>query len=157
MNTLQRCVLAILSAAFIRSILLQILQDLNLKEWIRLLCGIYITVVIVGGLRQLDYQELMERLDAAYAGASECSDEGKNQARSATAQIIKQKCEAYILDIAGQMNAAVSVDISLSEEEIPVPEKIIVYGSVSPYTKTKLCAVLTEDLGIDRRHQIWIG
>lgn len=157
MNTLQRGVFAIFAAAFIRSVLLQILQDRNLREWIHLLGGIYITVVIVGGIRQLDYNKLMEQLDITYTGASEYALEGKNQARSAMEQIIKQNCEAYILDVAEQMDVTVTVDVFFSDEEVPVPEKIMVYGSVSPYAKTKLSAIITEDLGLDRGSQVWIG
>lgn len=157
MSGIQRTVMAILTAVFLRSILKQILQDQKMKDWMHLLGGIYITVVIACGIRQLDYSAVTDQIHSSWEEADFYSMEGKHQADAVLHQRIKDSCEAYVLNIAGQMNAAIKVDITLSDQEIPVPEKIVVYGEVSSDIKTRLSEILTQDLGINRGDQIWIG
>ena len=89
MSGLQRIVMAIPTAVFLRSILKQILQDQKMKDWMHLLGGIYITVVIACGIRQLDYSAVTDQIHSSWEEADFYSMEGKHQADAVLHQRIK--------------------------------------------------------------------
>ncbi len=81
--------------------------------------------------------------------------QGKEYSQKALQDIIKQRTEAYILGKAGQLKAELTVRVSLTEDEIPVPRSVELKGNVSPYAKKTLQTMLSQELGIPEENQIW--
>ena len=71
------------------------------------------------------------------------------------AQFIKERTQSYILDKAQSLNAVLDVEVTLSDDEIPVPVKVCITGKVSPYARGRLENLIIEDLGIEKENQIW--
>ena len=69
--------------------------------------------------------------------------------------IIKDRTEAYILDKAASMGLSLRVEVILSEEEIPKPITVKLWGTVPPYTKTRLRNWMEDTLGIGEEDQLW--
>lgn len=88
--------------------------------------------------------------DGAYA-----VEQGKTMTQQALSEIIKSRCEAYILDKAAGMDLSLTVEVGLSADEMPVPKTVRISGNISPYKKSKLKSVLVKDLGIEEENQIW--
>ena len=65
-------------------------------------------------------------------------------------EIIKQRTQAYILDKAQALNTVLEVEVTLSDDDIPVPLKVRLKGKISPYAKGRLQATIAEDLGIEK-------
>ena len=65
------------------------------------------------------------------------------------------KAEAYILEIAGQLSASVTVEVSVGGDSIPVPQSVRLDGAVTPYAKSRLQTIISEELGISKENQIW--
>jgi hypothetical protein len=59
------------------------------------------------------------------------------------------------LDKAQALNTALEVEVTLSDDEIPIPVKVRLSGKVSPYAKGRLQQIISEELGIERENQIW--
>ena len=80
---------------------------------------------------------------------------GENLARDSMAEIIKSETEAYILDTARSLQAEVTVEVSVNEEN--VPDSVTVSGAVSPYVRRQLQRIIESDLGIAKENQKWTG
>ena len=78
-------------------------------------------------------------------------------ADDALRQIIKTETEAYILDKAAQFDLQLDVQVALTDDVMPVPESVQLTGSVSPYVKSRLQILISNDLGIPKEQQLWTG
>ena len=87
--------------------------------------------------------------------AQEAATAGEQQAKSALRESIKQRTEAYILDKAKTLAAQVAVEVTLSNEAIPVPIAVRISGNISPYARMQLQTILQEELGIPKEAQAW--
>ena len=74
-----------------------------------------------------------------------------------TREIITDKTCAYILDKAETLRAQLTVQVILSDEELPVPERIYLTGQASPYARSMLQRLIEEELGVPKERQIWTG
>lgn len=94
----------------------------------------------------------MESLDSE--GASYVA-QGQNQGKDLYRDSIKQALEAYILDEVRRLECQLTVEVILSEEELPIPRQVRLTGDISPYNRQKLSNFLSEQLGVAREEQIW--
>lgn len=124
------------------------------KKLLRLICGVFLTGMIVGPIARVDVQSL---LSGMLPEVSAADTSGETMARNAMAAIIKQKCEAYILDKAEALGLHLSVTVLLGSGDLPVPEGIRISGEAAPDKRLQLSAMLTEDMGIPEEAQQWIG
>lgn len=81
--------------------------------------------------------------------------EGKQQMQNSMAEIIKEQTRAYILEKAQQFNANIEVAVQLSDQTVPTPVGVTLYGTVAPYAKQQLSDVIEKDLGISKEKQQW--
>ena len=155
MEGLRQYVVSAVSAALICSVVTHITKNSGFSNIVRVLCGLFMTIVLlhpVCGLRDNTWNFLTEEWEQQ---SESISAGGLRSADSMKAEIIKQQTEAYILEKAAAMNAAVEVRISVGDNCVPVSARIS--GSVSPMTKSRLEDILTSELGISGEHQQWIG
>ena len=80
---------------------------------------------------------------------------GQDQANDMLRQIITERTEAYILDKAKSMGVNLSVEVVLSDAELPTPETVILTGEASPYVKKRLRTILISDLDISEEELQW--
>ena len=78
-------------------------------------------------------------------------------AYQAMTELIKEKSQAYILDKAAELDASITADVTISEEELPKPLSVVISGQVSPYNRKRLESILETDLGIAKENQVWTG
>ena len=88
--------------------------------------------------------------DAAYAVA-----QGEAEAKKELQGIITSRVQAYILEKANQYDATLQVQVTLSEDPIPVPIGVTITGSISPYGKKQMQKIIESDLGVAKEDQIW--
>ena len=86
--------------------------------------------------------------------AAEIAEQSGEMAESEFRKIIIEQTEAYVLDKAAELNADVSVEITLAKEE-PIPRAIVITGDVAPYNKSVLSQYLADTIGISEDAQIW--
>jgi hypothetical protein len=71
------------------------------------------------------------------------------------AEIIKHRTAAYILQRAQELHVHLDIEVVLSADDIPVPEKVFLSGTVAPFAKKQLQQIIEQDLGIAKECQIW--
>lgn len=148
-------VIRVVAAALLSGILTRLTRKCGSGEVIQMLCGIFMTIVLVqpiyGGNEMILESELQELSKQAEA----VSREGTAEADSIRKQFIKQRVEAYISNRAETLGADIQASVSLGEDCVPFFVRIT--GSVSPMNRSRLTQVIVSELGIPRERQEWIG
>lgn len=158
MEALGRYILSVTAA----SILLSILQTLAGKKGgsaalVRLIGGLFLTFTMIAPTADVDLKVIFDMpFDFAEQGSA-IAAQGQQITQQELQVIIKKRLEAYILDKAEALNAQLEVEVTLSQDEIPVPTAVRLRGSASPYARTNLQQFLADSMGIPRENQVWIG
>ncbi len=156
MDTIRDYLLAIVAAAIICGIVTKFLGEKGAQGTLaKMICGLFLTFTLVRPIADFQIGDITDITDWYSGEADRAVSAGTSMTKNALRQCIKARAEAYILDKAEQMRAELTVQIELSEDDIPVPKSIQLTGNVSPYTKNRLQTIIKEDLGIDKEHQKW--
>ena len=124
---------------------------------LQLIGGLFLTFTVIAPIADVELEEILDvPWDFAVQGNA-IAEEGQQYAQDQLHGIIKDRCEAYILDKALALQAQLQVEVMLSQDEIPVPASVRLQGSISPYARNALQQWLQDDIGIPKERQIWIG
>lgn len=149
-------VLSVISAAIITAIISSFFNGKNaISGIIKLVAGLFLTFVIISPLTKLDFTTVNDYLEEFTLEGVEAASVGENIAKEAEGEIITGRVQAYILDKAKSCGAQLDVEVVLDQNNIPVLVKL--GGNISPFAKAQVAAIITEDLGISKEQQIWIG
>lgn len=127
------------------------------EKLIKLVSGVMLCMIALQPVSRLDIGNFLDEWKFDLSAGADASGEGEILAREARYKLIKGSCEAYILDKATELGLDITVDITLSKDSIPKPQSVSIRGSISPYGKVQLQHILTNDLGIAKENQTWIG
>ena len=156
MSQLGDYVLTVISASVIVAILCTFFGDKGgVSEILKVICGIFLTFVVINPLVKLDFSAVLNYLEHVNIEGMEAASAGENMAREAEGDIIKSRVQAYILDKADSFGIRLNVEVVLDQENIPVSVEL--QGNISPYAKTRMIEIITEELGIAKENQLWIG
>lgn len=155
MEGLRQYAISVVAAAMICGVLSSLLQNSAAKELVKLLCGLFLTVTVISPLVDIDFDALMEFSFPYTQEAEYVAARGENMARETIADIIKTETEAYILDKAAELNTELTVEVTVSDDRIPV--SAVLSGDISPYARQQLENILQRDLGIAKENQVWTG
>lgn len=158
MEAVGRYIISVSAAAILCGILKSIFPSKSANAaLLHLASGIFLSLVAIQPLSQIDLEALPVITDDYLSEAQAVSAQGQFLARDSMGDIIKSRAEAYILDKAREYHAELTVEVTLSAGDPPVPASVRLTGTVSPYAKRRLETILLEDLGIPKENQIWIG
>ena len=124
---------------------------------IKMLVGIFLAFTVISPIVKLDFDYFLNEGMQMDRMGSEISQEGIQAAEEAYRLGIQSRTEAYILDKATVLAPGLTVEVTLSEEDIAVPCGAILSGEVSPYAKSTLQNILETELNIPKEAQIWTG
>lgn len=127
------------------------------KIIMKMVTGLAMTVVVLSPLLTVEKISFRTHFDDILADGDIAVQRGILAAKESSAKFIKEKSEAYVLNKASELGAQVSVNVNLSDTELPTPSQITVCGTVSPYIKMKLTECIREELGIVEDDQEWIS
>ena len=122
---------------------------------IRLLCGVFLTVVLVQPLGSFSFDTPLQWTQGLETAAADAVRQGSREAQAQKEAIIKTRLEAYIVEKAAQAGASVTADITLGGDGLP--RAVTVTGALSPAAKGRLKRMLTQELGIPEVRQQWNG
>ncbi len=155
MEGLRQYVISVVTAALICGIVSGIVQEGRAKPLVRLLCGLVLSLTAIRPIAVIDLADLSD-FSLGYAQEAESiAAAGKEMAHEAMEDIIKAGSEAYILDKASDLNTQINVEVTISDEQLPV--SAVISGEVSPYARKQLEAILQADMGIAKENQQWTG
>ena len=156
MTPLAEYILSVISASVMGVIICSFFDDKSaISAVVKVIFGLFITFVVVNPLVQLDFSGIEDYMEHMTLEGLEVASVGENMAREAEGEIIKSRVQAYILDKADSFGTRLNAEVVLDQENIPVLVEL--YGNISPYAKIKMTEMITEDLGIEKENQRWIG
>ena len=158
MEALGRYILSVTAAA----ILLGILRSLHGKKrsstaLIQLLGGLFLTFTMIAPMADVDLDAIFDSPWMFTADASVFAAEGHAISQEQLRSIIKERSEAYILGKASSYHAQLDVDVIISQDAMPIPTAVSLWGSVSPYVKGEMEQWLQDNMGIQKENQLWNG
>ena len=124
---------------------------------IKMLAGIFLAVTVVRPLGDFRVGNLNDYFGDLNAGGEAAAASGIQMSQEAISSIIKSETEAYILDKAASLGVTLSVEVMVENGSVPQLSGVQLSGQVSPYARQQLSAMITDDLGIARENQEWIG
>ena len=149
-------ILSVISATLLYSILHSLLDKKgSAAGLLQLIGGLFLTFAVIAPLADFDFSELIDEPWNYTLQGSRIVAEGEQIAREQLHDIIKQRCEAYIFDKAMSYQSPIRVEVSLSQDDIPIPSMVSLEGSVSPYVKSTMQQWLQDEIGIPKENQIW--
>ena len=124
---------------------------------IRMICGLFLAFTVISPITDLNFGILDAFSQELDADTSTAISIGEELRQESVRELIKQETEAYILDKARLLGCSLEVTVSVCEAEVPVPESVRITGNVSASARRELEIVLSQELGISKENQQWIG
>ena len=156
MTAMSKYIFSVTAAAILVAVLRPLLDGKGAGGTIgKMVGGIFLLFTILQPLAQFRINAWDDLTTRFEADAAHAVSQGQTAAKKELAKSISAGVEAYILDKATQYDAALAVQVTLSEDAIPIPVAVTIYGSISPYGKKQLQKVIENDLGIAKEDQIW--
>lgn len=157
MDSIRSYLLSVVAAAVICGIVTRLLGEKGTQGAVaKLLTGIFLALTVISPLAKVKLDRLTDLTESYRVDGFTAAAAGEEMTREALAQSIKAQSEAYILDKATALEVTLAVEVTLTDEDIPVPCEVRLSGQVSPYAKNKLAGIIAEDLGIGKECQTWI-
>lgn len=156
MEDIKIYLLGIVGAAVICGIITRFVGEKGTQgAMVKLIAGLFLTFTVIRPIANIRLDGWSDFADLYSDSGVEAAAAGERMTKDALRSSIKAQTEAYILDKAAALALNLEVDVTLSDDEIPIPATVRLSGKSSPYAKLRLQAIITQDLGIDKEHQIW--
>ena len=141
------CMLAVLASVLV--------HGSPIRKFVRLIGGILVLLVAVSPLLSVDTEKLSERLKEICEANSFDTNAVAENRYSVLSEHIKQTTETYIENKAAELGAAIQAEVTLTNDEYPVPNKVRIIGTLTAEQISSMAAYLTDSLGIAPEHQEW--
>lgn len=155
MIELRQYVLRIVSGALVCGILLGCIHGDNHETLLRMLCSIFLAILIMEPILNIDQIPDFTFVQDAIEEGQQEAQSGEAMAYQETERIITSYLETYILDKAKRKGANLTAEIILDNNHLPV--QAILNGSVTNQVKLELSDIIASDLGISKENQLWTG
>ena len=148
--------LSILSAGLLCAFATSISKSSSgVGKMLGLICGLFMTMTILSPLVKWNPMQHLDTFDVNRGDSEAIIQEGQVQANSAMREVISQQCRTYIVEKANAMGVDIDAQFILNDNDLPAPTSVTITGPVSPYAKSILQEILSNDLGIPKEQQIW--
>lgn len=148
-------ILSVTAAAILCACVRSIVGEKGGGQVLKLVCGLFLAFTAVRPIAHIEIQDFAVFTADIQSQADAAVLSGEAFARESLADIIKTETEAYILDKAQDLHAAIQVNVSVRDEDL-TPSRVQILGRISPYAKGQLQAVIEKELGISKEDQIWM-
>ena len=155
MESIQSYLVSIVAVCMITVLATVLVRNNHLQRIVRFIGGILILLVVASPLLKLNLEELAGELQQAEGGFSYDTDSIASRSHEMLTALIKQNTESYIEDKAASFGATVQAEVTVSDDEYPVPAFVTIIGTLTPEQTTELRNYLRDALGISEERQEW--
>lgn len=156
MTALKGYLLSVCISSLLASFAQELLPKGSARRAASLIGSLIVMLAVMAPLVELDadtlaqsISELQLELETVRTGIAVTN-------RDIQAEIIKERCEAYILDKATAMGLTLEVEIQLSgDQTYPYPVGVTLRGQVSESERSTLSNMIAQELGIPEERQAW--
>ena len=128
----------------------------SLSGLYKLISGLFLSFLVISPLTQVNLRNFTHITEDLVSEGEHLTEEGRENYEHTLRQIITEETRAYIMDKARSYGAEIQVEITLTQDDPPIPHSCIITGPISPYVKQQLKNILITDLGIPEENHTWI-
>ena len=151
MDDIRQHVIGVVAAALLCGISTTLVHEKTvLGAGVKFITGLLMVLAVLQPWTNISLDIFTDWREGISADASDIVTYGKESAMEAYRSGIKEQLESYIQDEANALGAELSVQITLADDDVPVPKRVVLSGDISPSGKQAMSALLTERLGISR-------
>ena len=151
-------ILRIVPAAIFVSVLQMILPGKSaVPVLLRFATGIFMITVAIEPLLNVQINDTIKYFTDIETDASSIIASAQSQTDNDIAEVIKDKVEAYISDMASEFGAEVQVSFEMQKESPYLPEQVCIKGAVAPIVRERISAALEKDFNLPKEAQLWIS
>lgn len=155
MSAIGRYVMTLVCGALICGVILSIGTPSGAGYRLRkMICGLFLAFLAIAPLKEIEFRDFTREFGEYSQEAEAAAAIGQSQAEAAILDIIKSRCESYILDKAADLNVTIHVRVEVDEAS-QLPAAAELEGDVTPYEKQVLSDYITQELGIEKEAQNW--
>ena len=155
METIRGYLISLVAVCMIAVLASVLLHGSPINKFVRLIGGIRVLLVAVSPLLTVNTERLSERLEEICGSYAFDTDSVAEERRSFLSEHIMQTTETYIENKAAELGAANQAEVTLTNDEYPVPNKVKIIGTLTVEQIESLAAYLTDSLGIAPENQEW--
>lgn len=152
MEAIKDYLLSVTAAALICGIVSSLAGKNSASKLFKLLSGLFLAVTVIKPVVDMKVNDIFEFTDSLAVDSDFAVLQGEKMAEEEMKRIIKDKCEAYILDKAKALGAEITVVVTLDEL---VPAQVAIEGDISPFIRSHLATTIAKEMNIPPEEQIW--
>lgn len=150
--------LSVAAAALFAALTQSLLPKGGVRRVAGFVGGLVLILAVVSPLAGLEYADLARSMAQIRIETEQMQTGVHTGNREILSEIIKQRCEAYILEKARNLGLSLEVTVTLEEDgTYPYPAGVILKGSFSQTQRAALTAEISQNLAIPARQQEWIA
>ncbi len=154
---LRSYLLSVVSACLLLTLIGIVLPDNRFRKLASVAGSLLVVMTVVSPVLSLNPDQIAQTVSDFLVETETARTQVKVSDRDLLSDIIKQRCEAYILDKASDMGLELQVEVVLSETgEYPYPTAVKIEGSMTPEEHRILSRYISEELGLPREQQEWL-
>lgn len=132
----------------------------SVRKAVNLCCTLLLMITALTALRSFDFTEYSLEIARYREMGNTLSEEAEERSERLNRLLVEQECADYILrqaETLGIRGLQAEVRARWDTSGVWVPESARMIGSCSDEQQAELQALICADLGIDERHQEWVG
>lgn len=155
MRVVSEYIFSVCGAALVCTVLKPFLKKGTAAGVGKLVTGVFLLLTVLHPLKGLAVP-LLDGFTADYrTEAQQAVFSGEESTYRALAAFIKDRSAAYILQKADAVGLQLEVEVVVSGDTLPVPQKVYITGAAAPYARQQLQEIIRRELGIAKENQIW--
>ena len=156
MSQIAKYLFSVIASTFVVSIISIIPgSKTSLSAIIKIICGLFLVLTVVSPLSNIQLKVPTELLSSVSVDCNAIIEDATTIAYDAKAAIIIDQVSAYVLEKANTFDCNLQVNITVSDDDPPIPASITLSGNISPVARQKLESIIEKDLGIPMECQLW--
>lgn len=158
MEALEQYILSITVSAILCGLVMSLTPKGQFREILKLICGVFLALLVIEPLTDLDPDKIFSGFTGNWEMEGEAAAAfGEEIARDSMSDYIKRETEAYILNKANGLGFDPDVEVTVSKEDLPLPESVVIRSAVPETVQKELESIILENLGIAKENLQWIG
>jgi len=155
MSALHGYFLAVIAASFLTSLLVGVVTEDRMKQFLRFIGDLTLILVLLSPLANFSERSFRRSVED-FSRNMEIEQNMAVVDSAMTEQLIIDRCRTYIMDKADKLGAELEVEIILNQvNEISVPAEVYINGQYSAHARDQISQMLEHDFGIPKEKQRW--
>ena len=150
-------ILRLTAAAIFAAVAIHLIPKGPIREFGSFMGMLLVTLAVISPIAKLKPQRVEDVFRSMETQISHTQSTVERSNRELLSELIKERCETYILDKAAAMELELSVEVTLdASDTYPIPDSVLLTGAYSEEAHSKLSSFIEEKLGIASADQEWI-